>query len=640
MQEFRRFVRGPMGKVLLIAIIVPFVISGFYGYFTGGANRDVVAEVDGNNIGRSYVNARVDQLRNLLRQQSPDLDPSMLDAFVRPEMVLQSVINEQLVLLAGENAGMAFSETQVAREIYNSPLFMENGEFSELAFERETRRRGMTPQSYVRGLQQDLMSRQYQDGFVLSEFALPIELAEQRRLGEQRRDISFTVLDVNALAQTMALTDSELRQYYEDNADRFMQPEQFRIAFLELNAENYAANVDVSEDDIKREYQARKAIAEQRHQGAAAQRVAHIMLEISGNRNRDQALDLADEVLARLRAGESFAALAAEFSDDSGSANQGGDLGVLTPGTLPSELESAVAQLSSGEFSSPVESDAGVHIMTVNTERREMEWASLDEMRAEIERDLINAQAEALLFEDATLLEELVFQHNDLQQPAEDMNLSVQRTDWVSLDDLPEPLAHRQVSEALQHPDVLEEGHNSDLIELSAGRYLAVRIEDRQDASRLPFDVVEAQVREQLAMARAVERVAQIRQQAEEMRASGNDLNAFASLFEASVREERALERGQRRPSAALVNAAFRAAGPGSSGEAPVVLVELENGSLAAFNVTAITPGDESTLTASQQRTALEQLAVRYGEQQFRTVLAHLRSNAKVRTYPERLQRQ
>ena len=92
MQEFRRFVRGPVGKVLLAAIILPFVISGFYGYFTGGGSDSTVAEVEGNKITRAYVNSRTQQLRQMLRQQSPNINESMLDSFIRPQMVLQGIV--------------------------------------------------------------------------------------------------------------------------------------------------------------------------------------------------------------------------------------------------------------------------------------------------------------------------------------------------------------------------------------------------------------------------------------------------------------------------------------------------------------------------------------------------------------------
>ena len=191
MQEFRRFVRGPVGKVLLAAIILPFVISGFYGYFTGGGSGDVVAEVEGNKITRSVVNQRVERVRDMLRQQSPNMDPSMLDSFVRPEMVLEGLVNEQLILAAADNAKLAFSEKQAARDIYQVPLFQENGRFSEIRFERELRSRGLTPQGYIQGLRQDMLKEQYRSGFMATNFALPTELQEQRRLGEQVRDIRY-----------------------------------------------------------------------------------------------------------------------------------------------------------------------------------------------------------------------------------------------------------------------------------------------------------------------------------------------------------------------------------------------------------------------------------------------------------------
>ena len=98
MQEFRRFVRGPVGKVLLAAIILPFIISGFYGYFTGGGSDSAVAEVEGNKISRGYVSSRTQQLRQMLRQQSPDINESMLDSF-RPGFYRQSLIRADITHL-------------------------------------------------------------------------------------------------------------------------------------------------------------------------------------------------------------------------------------------------------------------------------------------------------------------------------------------------------------------------------------------------------------------------------------------------------------------------------------------------------------------------------------------------------------
>ena len=353
MQEFRRFVRGPVGKVLLAAIILPFVISGFYGYFTGGGSGDVVAEVEGNKITRSMVNQRVERVRDMLRQQSPNIDPSMLDSFVRPEMVLEGLVNEQLILAAAQNANLAFSETQAARDIYQIPLFQENGKFSETRFERELRSRGMTPQSYIQGLRQDVIKEQYRSGFVATNFALPAELSEQRRLGEQVRDIRYVALDMNALRSEFTVTSEDVQAYYDENQAEFMRPEEFRISYVRLAVEDYADQVSVSDEDVAAEYQVRRSIMEESGAGAA-RKVAHILVEINGDRDLQQAQARASEAAQAIAAGASFADVAAEYSDDPGSANAGGDLGVVSKGALPEEMEVAIASLEPGMVSEPM----------------------------------------------------------------------------------------------------------------------------------------------------------------------------------------------------------------------------------------------------------------------------------------------
>ena len=109
----------------------------------------------------------------MLRQQSPNMNPALLDSFVRPEMVLDGLVNEQLILSAAEQSKLVFSTNQVSADVRQIELFQEDGKFSNNRFERELRSRGMSPQGYIRGLQQDMVKEQYRAGFMATNFALP-----------------------------------------------------------------------------------------------------------------------------------------------------------------------------------------------------------------------------------------------------------------------------------------------------------------------------------------------------------------------------------------------------------------------------------------------------------------------------------
>ncbi|PKM22863.1 MAG: peptidylprolyl isomerase, partial [Gammaproteobacteria bacterium HGW-Gammaproteobacteria-14] len=111
MQSFRKFIRGPVGLVLLVLFMIPFIITGFYGYFeSGGRQADIVAEVDGAPIYSRQLNDRVQRMRQQIRQQSPEIDGRMLDSFINPGMVLQGLVNNELLALEARQAGLAVSE--------------------------------------------------------------------------------------------------------------------------------------------------------------------------------------------------------------------------------------------------------------------------------------------------------------------------------------------------------------------------------------------------------------------------------------------------------------------------------------------------------------------------------------------------
>lgn len=638
MQEFRRFVRGPVGKVLLAAIILPFVISGFYGYFTGGGSGDVVAEVEGSKITRSVVNQRVERVRDMLRQQSPNMDPSLLDSFVRPEMVLEGLVNEQLILAAAQNANLAFSEKQAARDIYQVPLFQEDGKFSEIRFERELRSRGMTPQGYIRGLRQDMVKEQYRTGFMATDFALPVELNEQRRLGEQIRDIRFTRLDLNALRSGFSVSDEDIRAYYEENQAEFMRPEEFKVAYVELDVQDYADQVSVSDEDVAAEYAVRRSIMEESGAGTS-RKVAHILIEINGDRDLEQAQARASEAAQAIAGGESFADVAARYSDDPGSANVGGDLGVVSKGALPEEMENAIASLEPGMVSEPVVTDAGVHLIQVSDVAREQDLPTLEELADQIRADLKQGRAETLLNEDVARLEELLYEHSDMVAPAEQVGVEVQTTDWVSLSALPEPLSAPQVQQALNSDQVRKDRHNSDLIETGPGNYLAVRIMDDKPAEALPLEDVSFAIRERLKGERAADKVQELSAQAEEKLQQGVTLEDIAALFDAEIEEQEGLQRGGAEPSMEVVSAAFALPRPADGENSAIELTRTGDGSLVAYQVTDVEDGNAEPLSEAQQQAALLELGNIEGQRNFRQVVALLRDEGDVDLYPERLSR-
>jgi peptidyl-prolyl cis-trans isomerase D len=277
MQSFRKFIRGPVGMVLLVLFIVPFIITGFYGYFESSGSADVVAEVEGTPIYGNQLNQRVQQMRQQVRQQSPDVDPRLLESFINAEMVLEGLIANELVALEARRAGLAVSEDMAARLVYQVPQFRdENGQFSADVFERFVRSQGMTQRSFITNLRRELLLNQARSGIEDTDFALPGEVHEQRRLAEQRRDIRYLRKSVAEAGAAHSATEQEIGDWYQANQASFLRPEALRLQYLKWIRQRLMLRWSSLTQQIEAEYEVRRAAMEQVAARAERRRAAHL----------------------------------------------------------------------------------------------------------------------------------------------------------------------------------------------------------------------------------------------------------------------------------------------------------------------------------------------------------------------------
>lgn len=635
MQSFRKFIRGPVGMVLLVLFIVPFIITGFYGYFESSGSADVVAEVEGSSISSRQVNERVQQMRQQVRQQSPDVDPRLLDSFINPEMVLEGLIANELIALEARRADLAVSEEMAARMVYDVPQFRdENGQFSADMFERFVRSQGMTQRSFISNLRRELVLNQARSGIEDTDFALPAEVSEQRRLAEQRRDIRFLRKAVAEVAASHTVTEQEVSDWYAANQSSFMRPEALRLQYLVVDPAQPDDSIEVTDEQIDAEYEVRRAAMEQVAARAERRRAAHLQVSINDDRSEAQAQQRIASLQDRLNMGEDFAVLAKEASDDISTAASGGDLGPVGRGDLPESMEQALFALAEGEVSQPVRTDSGYHLVKLlSVQTREL--PAMEDSRDDIVRDLRRRAAELKTVETTDRLEELAFEHSDLQTPAAELGLTIQTSDWLTLAAPTGLLAEAAVREAVVSPALRDQGLNSDLIQLADGRSLVVRIDEIKAAEPMPIAEVSEQIRAAIQREKALADIDALAEAGRKAVSEGADLSVLADLLGAEVRDQQDLARTDASPSAEVVRAAFRAARP-TQDDASVEVMRLANGDLVAMTVVAVRDGGVE-LDDTQQAMVLAELGAVEGSRSLRQALALLRETSSVEIFRNRL---
>ncbi|MAG53261.1 MAG: peptidylprolyl isomerase, partial [Halomonas sp.] len=227
-------------------------------------------------------------------------------------------------------------------------------------------------------------------------------------------------------------------------------------------------------------------------------------------RSREEAEAVANEALNSLNDGNSFADTAARYSDDTASAEDGGDLGVISRGFFGDAFDEAAFSLGVGETSQLVEMDGAFHILQVT----ELAGPSFEEQRDALAQEVALRDVNDEFNEQVQRLIDESFAADDLKSVADDLGLTLNQTDWLARGEGDGVLSEPGVLEEAFSADVLEEGYNSEVIELDNDRRLVLRVAEHRDATVLPLDEVRDEVEQAVA---AQQRQEALQEQAAEL---------------------------------------------------------------------------------------------------------------------------
>lgn len=496
LQKIRDNIQGTLAKIVLAAIIIPFALFGIDAFFTGGVPD--AARVDGEVITEPELAQGIElERRRLMGQMQDRVDASLLEESRLRKPVLESLIERRLLMRAASEGGLRVGDAMLNQLIVDNESFQENGEFSQARFQGLLANNGMSPAQFKSLLREDILVSQLLSGIEASEFVTTTELGNTARLTQQSLDARWLVVPVPAADASIEVAQEQVAGYYEQHRQEFRTEETVRVDYLELQLTDLYQPVD--EAALHQEYEHRIQVL----QGAEERHAAHIMLASQDDDARGRLAALRDRVLA----GEDFAALAREYSEDPGSASTGGDLGFSQGDTFPPEFEAALKSLTVGEISEPVLTGSGWHLIKL-IEVRKPQLPSFAEMRATIEKDLQKAAAEPLFVERAERLADLTFNSDDLSEAAQELGLEIHASPAFGRHGGEGLFADARVAAAAFSREVLEERQNSERIDIGDDHVLVLRLASHEPAREQELPEVAERIRTLL-------REGLVRQQAE-----------------------------------------------------------------------------------------------------------------------------
>ena len=464
LQNIRDNSTGIGAKILVGLIALTFLITGGLSAIQFGGGEPEVAVVNDRPITeREFLRALDQQRRQALQFVS---DPALIDESQLRASVMSQLVQSTAVLTQAEARGMSFSDGQLDNVLLQTPEFQIDGQFDSNRFDQVIGQLGYSRTGFREWMKTRVIADQLNQGLASSAFAAPATVSAAMLLEGQTR--SVRVQGVIAADQVVTATPDEaaLEALYEQNLSAWQLPEQLTAEYVLLSRDAQIDLDAVDEAEVRDAYD-RYVAGLQSNQET---RASHILL------TGDDSLAKAGAAKARLDAGEAFAAVASELSDDTLSAEAGGDLGFAAAGTYVPEFESALNALTVGQVSEPVQTQFGHHLIQL-TEAREQTADSFESKAAQLRRQLAE-QATRLEFE--SLAEEManIAFSGDLEEVSELLGVDIVTSGAFSRDAGEGVMSNLGVRIAAFGEEVLERGENSSLLEIDAG-VLVLRVVDR-----------------------------------------------------------------------------------------------------------------------------------------------------------------
>lgn len=383
--------------VIIGAAVITMVITLIPGIFQNISNtQDTFATVyphwysrfvfAGDTISATRVQEIAQQ--QLQRQRLPDFYLQLMLPRVGQQLVLQRVLLDEaarLGITAGEQDVIDF----LHKGEYGQLLFP-NGKFVGMdqyaGFIRG--QFGLSTSEFEKELREDIIVQRLRAYITSGVTVSDAEVRDSYRKQNIRIKFDYAVIQADDLRKQINPTDAELQAFFTKNAARYASavPEERTIQYFAFTAEQVPGGVpQVSQQEIQQYYTEHMAD----YQTPEQARSRHILIKYPGGKAKTdaEAKALADSILKQLQGGADFATLAKKYSEDTGSAVQGGELGFAKHGTMVPEFDKAIFTQPIGALAI-IKTQYGYHIVQVE-ERQSAHTQPLNEVLPTIQVSLL-----------------------------------------------------------------------------------------------------------------------------------------------------------------------------------------------------------------------------------------------------------
>jgi len=554
MRRHKGWLKWSLGLVVVTFILL--YIPDFLSPQAGGAgSNDVLAAIEGRQItAGEFRTIYYQQLQAYRTAYGGNMSDDLIRQLGLDQRLLQQMIDEEAALAEATRLGIRASNAELRERILTMPAFQENGQFIGDARYRQLlqlQNPPMRPSEFEVQLRRGLVIDKLR--MALTEWMSVPDAEVDAEFHRRNEKVKLQVVSFPAdrFREGVSATDAEIAAAYEADPEKYRGPEKRRIRHLLIDMQAMRQNAVVPPAEIQRYYD------DNLDQFSTPEQVraSHILLMTEG-KDEAEVRKLAEDVLQKARGGADFAALARQYSQDEGSAENGGDLGSFGRDAMVPEFEQTAFSLAPNVVSDLVRTQYGFHIIKV-TEKQEGVTRPLDEVRAQIEEQLKWERAQAQAARLAERVSSQIRRPADLERVGQAQGLPVGETGFF---DREEPITGIGFA-----PEVnawafqLADDEVSAPIRTSQG-FAIIAVTGRQDSSVPPLDEVKARVSEDVILGKAIDAARAKAAALAESASTSGDLERAAKAAGLEVKTTELIPRGTALPDVGISAEVDRAA--------------------------------------------------------------------------------
>ena len=484
MQNIREGLTGNLTKLIVVAIVITFVGSiGWAGFFSQG-NANIIAKIGSKQITNADLSFEVASQQFLLNQRFPD---QQIEDQILMEISIESLVRKFGILNFVEDNDLYLADSFVFKELAKDEQFQENGRFSKQSFDAYARSNGFIPQDYLNRIKQDLTLEFWKQSLIKSSFLSEEEVKQSLILAEQERYVTFMKLPIDRFSKVAESSEETLLDFYNDNISEYISEKKTRVNYIPLSAEGIKTSIDISKSDIEAEYESYFNDFDTTERKS----VSHIMINIDSDRPKQEAIELLENTKNRLSEGEDFSTLVIEVSDDEGTKDSGGSLGVTDGTLLPAEFEEALSFMTEGEVYGPIELNSSVHLIKL-TKREIPEPKSIERMETQIKENLAVEAALADYSDQLDRASDMVFSMGSLDAIAKELKVKSIDSGLFSLNETNDDLNAPSIIELIFDKNL--DNNIIELLETSDGTAILFERTEFQDEEVIDFNSIKNEV--------------------------------------------------------------------------------------------------------------------------------------------------